>query len=324
MRALVGMISLFLVPAFNLRAAAPETASVVVVVGAAGEEEYGTNFVQQATLWTQAAEKAGATAVTIGLDPQSATTDLEQLRTRLAAEPTEGTGDLWLVLIGHGTFDGKEARFNLRGPDLTAAELADWMKPFRRPVAVINTASSSAPFLNALSRTNRVVITATRSGSEQNVTRFGLPLAQALSDPASDLDHDGQTSLLEAFLSASRRASEFYQTAGRLPTEHALLDDNGDSLGTPADWFRGVRATKQARDGASLDGSRAQQFVLLRSPAEEALGPAIRARRDELEREMEVLRGRKAKMPPDEYYRALELLLLDLARLYEPPATTHR
>ena len=29
------------------------------------------------------------------------------------------------VLIGHGTFDGKEAKFNLRGPDFSATELAD-------------------------------------------------------------------------------------------------------------------------------------------------------------------------------------------------------
>ena len=31
---------------------------------------------------------------------------------------------LWLVLIGHGTFDGKTARFGLRGPDVTPAEWA--------------------------------------------------------------------------------------------------------------------------------------------------------------------------------------------------------
>ena len=116
----------------------------------------------------------------------------------------------------------------------------------------------------------------------------------------------------------SRGAAEFYQTAGRLATEHALLDDNGDGLGTPADWFRGVRATKQARDGASLDGSRAQRFALIRSPAEQALPPALRARRDELEGRVELLRARKASLPEEDYYRQLEELLLDLAQVYPP------
>lgn len=319
-----GLLSaiLFLIPGFLLRAATHAGTSVVLVVGAPGEPEYGTNFLQQVAQWIHAAEKGGApiTVIGSGPDPGPGTNDLETLKTVLFAEPTEGPGALWLVLIGHGTFDGTEARFNLRGPDFTATELAGWLKPIRRPMAVINTASASAPFLKALSATNRVVVTATRSGAEQNVTRIGLPLAAALGDPASDLDHDGQVSLLEAFLAGSRGATEFYQVSRRLATEHALLDDNGDGLGTPADWFRGVRATRQARDGASLDGTRAQRFALIRSSAEESLGPEVRARRDELEREVESLRERKGAMPSEDYYRALEILLLDLARLYEPPA----
>ena len=63
------------------------------------------------------------------------------LRRALASEPTNAPAPLWLVLIGHGTFDGKEARFNLRGPDLTATELALWLQPIRRPMAVIDTSS---------------------------------------------------------------------------------------------------------------------------------------------------------------------------------------
>ena len=100
-------------------------------------------------------------------------------------------------------------------PGCPAAELAVWLKPFRRPLAVINTASCSAPFLNLLSAANRVVITATRSGYEQNYTRFGQYLAEALADPGADLDKDGQVSLLEAFLTASHQAAEFYKVQGR-------------------------------------------------------------------------------------------------------------
>src|SRR4029077_12153134 len=133
-----------------------------------------------------------------------------------------------------------------------------------------------------LSGTNRVVITATRSGNELNFTRFGEYFAKALADSRSDLDKDGQVSLLEAFLMASRHVTEFYKTEGRLMTEHALIDDNGDGQGTPADWFRGVRATKKARDGASLDGARANQVHLVLSQGELAVSADVRARRDAL------------------------------------------
>jgi len=224
---------------------------------------------------------------------------------------------LWLVLIGHGTFDGKEAKFNLRGPDCSASELAGWLQPFHRPVAVVNTASASGPFINKLSAPGRVVITATRSGNENNYARFGQYLAEAITDPEADLDKDGQTSLLEAFLIASRRVGEFYQLEGRLATEHALLDDNGDGLGTPADWFRGIRAVKKAKDGAALDGVRAHQFHLIRNEAERNLPPAVRLKRDELELEIARLREAKNQMDEDGYYSSLEKLLLQMARLYE-------
>jgi hypothetical protein len=294
--------------------------TVVVVVGASGEAEYATNFVRQAALWEAVGARAGAQRRTIGLDEAATTNDLERLRLTLEAETKDGPAELWLVLIGHGTFDGQEAKFNLRGPDLAVTNLALWLKPFRRPVAVINTASASAPFLKPLSGQNRVIVTATRSGNEQNFTRFGQMLAEAVTDPQGDLDQDGQTSLLEAFLSAAARVAEFYKTEGRLATEHALIDDNGDGLGTPADWFRGTRATKKAKEGLSLDGLRANQFHLVRSAEEQALTVADRAKRDELELAVARLRENRPPMPGEDYYRTLEALLLELGRLYERPS----
>jgi len=85
---------------------------------------------------------------------------------------------------------------------------------------------------------------------------------------------------------ASRRLTGFYQLEGRLATEHPLVDDNGDGLGTPADWFRGVRAIKKAKDSAALDGLRAHQFHLLRNESERNLPLAVRTKRDELELEI--------------------------------------
>jgi hypothetical protein len=148
--------------------------------------------------------------------------------------------------------------------------------------------------------------------------RFGTYLAAAIADPAADLDKDGQTSLLEAFLAASHQVEEFYKQAGRLPTEHALLDDNGDARGTPATFFEGVRAARQAKDGAAPDGPRAHQMHLVLSPAEQAMSAAARARRDEIELQIESLRAAKATLGEAQYYARLEALLVDLAKVYAP------
>jgi len=324
------------------------TTSVILVVGAAGEPGYATNFQRQAEAWSLTCERGGATCVRIGVafpdaveqrsdaaseQPSTSTrtkdedeaevrTDRDRLREALGRETIEGTAPLWLVLIGHGTFDGKEARFNLRGPDLSPDDLGEWLAPIERPVVVVNTSSGSAPFLNALSGTNRVIVCATRSGHELSFAHFGGFLAEALGDAQSDLDKDDQISLLEAFLTASARVREFYRMEGRMASEHAIIDDNGDGRGTPADWFRGVRAVKKAQEDATVDGGRAHQLHLVLSPAEQALPAEIRARRDALELEVAALRSRKAEFDEAEYYRKLETTLLELARLYVPETST--
>ena len=311
--------------------------TVLVVVGAEGADEYGQQFRQWANRWADAAKRGHADFAQIGLETAGKTDDRDLLKQRLSeaagsGDPRRAQGDparaqaepLWLILIGHGTFDGKVARFNLRGPDVSAGELAEWLKPVERPIAIINCTSSSGPFLNELSGANRVVITATKSGHEYNFARFGDYLSAAISDPKADLDKDEQTSLLEAFLLASSRVNEFYASEGRLMTEHALLDDNGDKLGTPADWFQGVRATKSAKNGATVDGTRAARLHLVRSSREEQLPAAVRARRDEIEIELAALRQQKSQIAEDEYLQQIEPLLVELARLYEAAAKSEK
>jgi hypothetical protein len=289
---------------------------VIVVVGAAGTPEYATQFAAWAKLWEQACNKSNATFTLVGLDEPGISSDLTRIQQILADQSGETAAALWLVLIGHGTFDGRTAKFNLRGPDLSAKDLAEWLKPLHRPIAVIDTTSSSAPFLKELSSPGRIIITATKSGFEQNYARFGQYLAEAIIDPKADLDKDGQTSLLEAFLSASHAVGQFYAAAGRLATEHALLDDNGDGLGTPAEWFRGIRPVQRARDGAALDGYRAHQLHLLASPSEAALPPELRTKRDQLELQVMDLRDTRTKFSDDDYFSKLEPLLREIAQIY--------
>jgi hypothetical protein len=145
-------------------------------------------------------------------------------------------------------------------------------------------------------------------------------MSAAIADMSADLDKDGQVSLLEAYLTACRQVDEFYDQEARLATEHALLDDNGDGLGTPATWFKGLRATQRAKDGASLDGTRAHQLHLIASDRERNLPPEVRQRRDELELKIASLREHKQQLSEDEYLTRLEPLMLELAKLYASAA----
>jgi hypothetical protein len=297
--------------------AAGEDATVVVVVGAAGTPEYGERFATAAGLWQKAAARAGARHLAVGLDPAAGAPDRKRLEEILAREAGRGGGPLWVVLLGHGTFDGRTARFNLRGPDVTADELGVWLKPLRRPLVLIDSAPASAPFLKALAGPDRVIVTATKTGNEQNATRLGDILARTVADPGADLDKDGQTSVLESFLAASTLVEASFQEAGLLATEHALLEDNGDGLGTPASFFRGVRAVKKAESGAQPDGRRAHQIHLLASAPERALPADLRKRRDELELRVFELRDARERLGAEAYYARLEPLLVELARIYQ-------
>jgi hypothetical protein len=315
--ALAGIFFLMLMAVNSAIAQTNDARSLILVIGAPGEPKYAEDFSNWAGLWKQAAVKGGLQTTVIGEAKEKPDDDLQRLLRVLTNEVAKPSGELWLVFIGHGTYDGRTAKFNLRGPDISAEDLAAALKPCRRPLAVIQCASASGPFLKALSAPGRVIITATRAGSEVNATRFGGYMAQAIADPAADLDKDGQTSLLEAFLAASHQVQQFYKDQGRLMTEHALLDDNGDGLGTPPDWFHGVRAVKSAANGKSVDGVRAHQMFLVPGEAERQLSAEARARRDELEQKLSALRSQKAKMSEDEYYRQLEGILLETARLNE-------
>ncbi|HEX8322415.1 MAG TPA: hypothetical protein VF595_00755, partial [Tepidisphaeraceae bacterium] len=309
--------------------------TVVIVVGAEGQPEYGREFTKWADRWAAAAISGSMNVVTVGRDdsaqpasapsstaPSTAPTtapaiDKTSLESVLRREGSASADPLWVVLIGHGTWDGREAKFNLRGQDVSDKELADWLRPIRRPLALINCASASGPFLNRSAGPGRVVITATRTASETQFARFGDALSASIADAGADLDKDGQTSLLEAFIAAANKTDAFYKDAGRLVTEHALLDDNGDGLGVAADWFQGVRATRAAKSGAAVDGPNAHRWHLVPSRTEQTIRPELRARRDELERSVESLRAKKASIPEADYYAQLERLLIDLARIYQ-------
>ena len=275
------------------------------------------SFASGASAGVTAAEKAAAEFQVVGDDEAVEPNDRERLQKLLAdierrrrRAAVAGVHRPRHVRRAHG--EVQSARAGRRRP-------RNWPRGSRRQAAARRRqcASASAPFINRLAGENRVVITATKSGDEQNFARFGQYISAAIADPAADLDKDGQVSLLEAYLTACRQVEEFYEQEARLATEHALLDDNGDGLGTPAAWFRGLRATQRAKDGAALDGTRAHQFHLVASDRERKLPPEVRKRRDELELKIAALRDEKQKLDEEEYYERLEKLMVELAQVYD-------
>ena len=320
---------------------------LILVIGAPGQEEYGEQFRQWADQWEAVVEEANSNArdlqadeadqvptdevqpaaektvesapclgfTKIGLDETTEISDFERLKKALTESIDPDTQSLWIVLIGHGTYDRKAAKFNLRGPDVSAKQLSQWLDGLSCQVVLINCASASGPFINEVAGRNRIIVTATKSGYQYNFARFGQYLAESIGDPAIDLDKDQQTSLLEAFLAASARAQEFYAAETRLATELALIDDNGDGLGTPADWFQGTRAIQKPKQGEA-DGLTANQVVLVRRGADAKLTPDQIAKRNELEQKLERLRERKPQLGEDAYYELIEPLMLELAKIY--------
>jgi hypothetical protein len=237
---------------------------------------------------------------------QSATAD--NVRATLAALRTKMTRDdiLVIVLIGHGTFDGVDAKFNLVGRDLESAEWGALLKTIPGRLVVVNTTAGSFPFIERLAAPRRIVISATDSVAQRFDTVFPQYFIKAFEDESADLDKNGRISIWEAFASASGGVRRHYQQRGQLSTERALIDDNGDGVG------RGV-----ADDGA--DGSAASRTYLDEAhpgaaPTDEELLKLLQ-RRSLLEAEAEELKIRRAFLSADDYAKEFERIMIDLAKV---------
>ncbi|MCS7471532.1 hypothetical protein NZK35_33200 [Stieleria sp. ICT_E10.1] len=304
---------------------AAKPVDVIVVVGAPGAEEFGEAFDEWSETWKATCQRAGLTMQLIGPagddheTPDRQTTDRQtpdrdQLQAELTrSASTDSVRPLWLILIGHGTWDGASADFNLVGPDVNAKELNTWLDPIRRPLVIANCASSSGPFVNRLSGNNRVVVTATKSGSEQNFARFGEFFAAAFGAADADLDHDDSVSVREAFLKAAVDVDRFYKEQGRLATEHALLEDNDDRKGSSLALVLGKANSK---GDAKVDGELASRFSIPLSDGGVRLTDEQLALRDELESKLRDLRDRFGAADPEQLRQHALPILLDLAKLY--------
>lgn len=290
-------------------AVAPAATYYVTISGLGGEPDYEQRFKMWANDIDSTLKKsAGGSEVVTLVNPTR-----EQVRSKFAdlAKMVKPDDALVLMLIGHGSYDGTEYKFNLTGPDLTGGELAAMMDrvPATRQ-CIVDMTSSSGGAIEALRRPNRVVIAATKSGTEKNATVFARYWADALRDPAADTDKNDGISALEAYRYAERKVTDYFEEQKHLATEHAVLEDTGKG--------EGERNPSPENGEGKLAG--AFTVVRLGANAAAAADPAKRAlldKRESLEQAIEKLKYEKAAMPADVYRKQLTGLLLELAKTQE-------
>jgi hypothetical protein len=214
---------------------------------------------------------------------------------------------LYVVLIGHGSFDGIDAKFNLVGPDFEAAEWDALLSRVPGRLVLVNTTSTSFPFLERLSARGRTIVTATESAVQRYDTVFPQFFVEAFVGSSGDLDKDGRVSILEAFEFASLGVRQWYQQRGQLATERSLIDDTGDG--------RGKEAGQPGLDGQVAArlylGAGLEEAEIVTDPA---LAPLV-ARRQALRAAVDALRAAKEQMNAEAYGRELEQTLIELARV---------
>jgi hypothetical protein len=281
----------------------------VIVAGLGGEPDYVQRFTAAANDLEKIYKSAeGTVHVTTLTGAQSTAAQLRQTLDGVARD-AKAEDDFALVLIGHGSFDGVEYKFNLVGPDVSASEIAVMCNRIAaRRQLVVDTSSASGGAVQALERPGRAVIAATKSGTEKNATVFARYWVEAFQDPSADTDKSDSISAMEAFTYASKKTAEFYDSQKRLATEHAVFNDTGSG-----------DAVREAGNG---QGMLLSNFTLLRLGTSQmaANDPAKRAlleKKDDLEQKIDTLKYQKAAMDPADYKKQLTDALVELAKVQE-------
>lgn len=288
MRRLLGCALLALAPAAVLGAT-----HVVIITGQGGDPEYQKRFREQSTAVGGAARKlvTEAGAVTV-LEGDSATRDSIRAEFRKLAGKVQSEDQVMVVLIGHGTFDGQEYKFNIPGRDLNADELQEQFDLLKaRQQLIVNATSASGATIEKWRRDGRVVIAATKNGGERTATRFMQYWVDAVSSPAADTNKDEVVTAAEAFAFANRRVGESFKADVSLATEHARLD------GTGPERFQVARLGAAAR------------------PITDPALNALMTQRARIEQDLDTVKQRRASLQADAYYDQLESVLVKLAVL---------
>jgi hypothetical protein len=283
----------------------------LTVAGLGGEADYEQRFRAMASDLDRVLKAADPTNHVTTLSGDQATRAHMTEALQSIADQAMADDQFVLILIGHGSYDGRQYKLNLVGPDISAAAIAQLCNSIpARQQLIVNTTSSSGASIAALAHQGRAVIAATKSGTEKNATVFARYWVDALRDSTADTDKNDSISALEAFQYATAKTAEFYESQKRLATEHAIFADSGSAVA-----LRTASLTSGA--GRSLSG-----FVLVRlgTSGVAAADPAKRgllARKQQLESQIDTLKYQRAAMSPEEYKQQLTQALVALAKVQE-------
>jgi hypothetical protein len=283
----------------------------LTVAGLGGEADYEQRFTELASQLDRIFKGSGSTGHVFTLSGKQATRSHLVATLRTIGSQARPEDDFVLILIGHGSYDGQQYKFNLVGPDISATALAQaCARIASKRQLIVNTTSASGASVAELAKSGRAVIAATKSGTEKNATVFARYWVDALQDPGADADKSESISALEAFQYATTRTAAFYESQKRLATEHAVFVDtrNGSA----------VRVASTATGAGRLLAS----VTLVRSGAQAsaAASPAKRsllAKKEQLEQRIDTLKYQRAALAPDEYKRQLTESLVALAKVQE-------
>ncbi|MDJ0841648.1 MAG: hypothetical protein QNK37_34390 [Acidobacteriota bacterium] len=307
-----------LLTAAFLLAALPLWADDIIICGTGGEPEFDERFQSWGNrLKTVLVDKLGREEDQVQLLMPGKGGTLKNIRKVMdkLAGSHDKDQDLFIYLIGHGSYLREEAKLQIEGPDLSAEQLAAMLAPIpARRVVVINGASTSAAFINVLSAKDRIICTATKSVYEQNATEFMAFFIQGLEEGLADTNRDQRISVWEAAEQAAALTESFYAGEGLIATEHAILDDNGDALGTRL-HLDPTRET-EVRENPQADGDMAKEtfikdFTFPKTAPKQLVDDYLA-----LMNQVEKLKDQKKRLPKAEYYDRLEKLFLKAARMH--------
>ena len=281
----------------------------VTIAGLGGEAEYEQRFTGWASELDKIFKSEPDSKVTT-VSGAAATKNAIQSRLTEIAKTAKPDDHLILLLIGHGSFDESEYKFNIPGPDISGAELAALLDKIPAQQAVIDMTSASGGITASLQKPKRVIVTATKSGTEKNATVFARYFIEALRDPAADADKNEIITVLEAFRYAEGKTAKFYDELKRLSTEHPLLEDAGKGEGVK------VPSTDNG------EGFIAARFPLLHTGSAVAMAKdpekqKLLKEKEDIEQKIDELKYRKASLSVADYRQQLAKLLLDLAKTQE-------
>src|SRR5262249_945791 len=153
----------FLIFAAGAVPAAAQQTHLVVVTGVSVDDKDAQTFSKWANTFIDTAKKKESipdSNITFLADKAATKVAVEKAFADRATK-SKPNDEILILLIGHGSYDGRVAAFNLMGPDPNADDFAKMLARFTtQRIVFVNTTSSSGEFLKPLAGPGRIIVTA--------------------------------------------------------------------------------------------------------------------------------------------------------------------